>query len=126
MRAVHLLFGKDLSQRAIHALDAAVGRDRDHAGGNAFENRFGEAAAASSSRLLLSSSRVISLNPRTSAASSSMAGHFHAIAQIALAHLAGRVQQRGDRHADLPGQKQRDPGGDEQHEQRDQGQQQQG
>ena len=45
--------------------------------------------------------------------------HFHAVLQVALAHLAGGIEQRGDGHADLLGQEQRHPGGDEEHEQRD-------
>ena len=78
----------------------------------------------SSSRLLASSSCIISLKARTSVASSSIAVRGNAMAQVALAHLAGRPQQRRNRHADLPRQHQRDPGGDEQNEQRDQQQEQ--
>ena len=74
----------------------------------------------SSSRLLASSSSVIWLKPRTSDASSSTARTSTRCLQIALAHFARGVQQRGDGNADLLGQEQRDPGGHEQHEQRDQ------
>ena len=46
--------------------------------------------------------------------------HFHPMAQIPLAHLAGRMHQRGDGNANLPSQKQRDPGCHEEDEQSDQ------
>ena len=51
--------------------------------------------------------------------------HLHAIGQVALAHLARGHQQSGNRHADLAREQQRDPGGHEQNEQRDQQQEQQ-
>ena len=42
----HLRVGKDLGERAVDALDGAVGGDRDDAGGDTFEDGLDEAAAA--------------------------------------------------------------------------------
>ena len=51
--------------------------------------------------------------------------YVHTMAEVALAYLAGSVQQRGNWHADLLGQQQCDPGRHEQNEQGDQQQKQQ-
>ena len=101
-------------------LDAAIGRQRNHAGRNAFENRFGEAAAAF--ELAAVGFKLVHHFIETAHQRRQLIHrfHVHAIGEIALAHLARRAEQRGDRHADLPGQNQRDPGGDKKNEERDQ------
>ena len=85
-------FGReDLGERPVHALDGAVGADRDDAGRDAFEDGFGEAAAA----VEFAAAGFQLLGHLVEAAHQE--GQFvhradvHAVRQIALAHLAGGV-----------------------------------
>ena len=45
--------------------------------------------------------------------------YLHPVTQVAAPHATGGVEQGGDRHINLAGQEQGDPGGDEEDEQRD-------
>ena len=124
-RPRHLLLGENPHQRAIHALDAAIGGERDNAGRDAFENRLGEAAAGFQ-LLAVGFQRLRHFVERLY-----QRGHLvdradvHAISQIAFSNLLGGFEQRGDGRADLSGHVARDPGGEEKNEQRNQRQQQQ-
>ena len=76
----------------------AVGADGNHAGRNAFEDRFGKAAARGPARgCWIRAPAVIWLKPRTRSGELVHGAHIDAMGEVALAHLAGGIQQRGDR-----------------------------
>ena len=68
-----LLGRENLGERAVDALDGAIGADGNDAGGDAFEDGFGEAAAAVELAAGASSSSVIRLKARTRSPNSSTA-----------------------------------------------------
>ncbi len=114
-----LLRAEEAMQCAIHALNPAVGTQRNHTGGNAFEDRFGETAAAfqlAAVGLQLLRHFIEGAHQRGELIHGL---HLHAIPQVALAHFSRGFEQRGDGLSDLPRKQQRDPGGHEQDEQRD-------
>ena len=89
-------FGRqNLGERLVDALDIAIRPDGDDAGGDAFENGFGEAAAA----VQLTAGGFQLLGHLVEAAHQQRQlvdrPHLYAVLQVALAHLAGG-QNRGD------------------------------
>ena len=111
---------KNPRQRLIHVLDGAIGADRDHARRNALQDGFGEAPAA----VEFDAARFQRLGHLVESSDQErqfvLGANGHAMLQVAAADLVGGFQDGGDRRGDTVGQDARQPGGDEQHEERDQ------
>ena len=111
--------GEDGGEGTIGAEDAAIGSEGEHAGGDAFENGFGEAAAAFEFA-------IVDLEGL---------GHFvegadeerefvdsldaDAVGEIAGADFLGTLEESGDGERELFGEEESDPGGEEENEETD-------
>ncbi len=95
-RADHLARRENLQQRLVDELNRTVGANRQHARGNAFQDRFREAAAAvqfGGARLQLFGHLIEAAHQKPEFVHRL---HLHAIFQVALAHLAGAVEDGRD------------------------------
>src|ERR1019366_1536940 len=111
---------KNLGQRRVDVLDGAVGADRDYARRNALQDGFGEAPPAvefDSAGFQRFGHLIESGDQQRQFV---LGADGHPMLQVAAAYLVGGFQDGGDRRRDSVGQDARQPGGDEQHEERDQ------